>query len=246
MKIAAIIPARMESTRFPGKPLAKICDIPMIEHVRRRVSLCKKLDYVIVATCDEEIYSTVTSNNGQACMTSNKHIGCTDRIAEASKNIDADIIINVQGDEPMIMPDMIDDIIKIFDNEKISCVNLISYIKIQFEFENHNVIKTVIDKNGRILYFSRSPIPSKWNGNFNYYKQVGMIGFKKDLLFTFNSLKPTPLEIIESIDMLRLLEHGYSINASISNYTSYGVDTTEDLIKVNNLMKKDFLYNKYK
>ncbi len=245
MKIAAIIPARMGSTRFPGKPLAKICGIPMIEHVRRRVSLCKKLDNVLVATCDKEIYSIVISNGGQACMTSNKHERCTDRIAEASKDIDADIVINVQGDEPMIMPNMIDKIIEKFVNKEISCVNLISQIRNQSEFKNPNIIKTVIDQNGCVLYFSRSPIPSKWNNEFNYYKQLGIIGFNKDLLLNFYNLKPTPLEIIESVDMLRLLEHGYSINTSISNSTSYSVDTIEDLNKVDNLMKEDVLYKKY-
>jgi 3-deoxy-manno-octulosonate cytidylyltransferase (CMP-KDO synthetase) len=247
-KIAAIIPARMASTRFPGKPLAKICGLPMIEHVRRRVSLCKMLNYVSVATCDEEIYSTVVSYGGRACMTSDKHERCTYRIAEAAEKLDADIVINIQGDEPLIVPDMIEDLIKKFLSDKNhQCINLISPINSDEEFEDPNVVKTVVDREGCVLYFSRSPIPAKWKTRTNFvkFKQLGVIAFKKDILLTFAKLKPTPLEIVESVDMLRLLEHGYKIKTMISNYTTYGVDRVEDLKKVEKIMHNDLLCKRY-
>lgn len=248
MKFAAVIPARMASTRFPGKPLANICGLPMIEHVRRRVSMSKMIDYVIVATCDKEIYSKIIEYGGKACMTSDKHERCTDRIAEASKNLDVDVVINVQGDEPMISPKMIDDLIKIFKNDKnVECVNLISPIKSQKEFDDPNVVKTVVDKDGYVLYFSRSAIPSKWKNSedFDKYKQLGVIAFSKNLLIKYTELKPTPLEKVESVDMLRLLEHGYRVKTSISNYKTYGVDTVEDLKKVERIMQNDSLCKKY-
>lgn len=248
IKVAAIIPARMKSTRFPGKPLAKICGLPMIEHVRRRALLCKTVDDVLVATCDKDIYSIVIEYGGHVCMTSDKHKRCTDRIAEASENLDVDIVINIQGDEPMIVPDMIDNLVSVFINDQdIDCINLISPIKSQEEFEDSNTVKIVINPEGFILYYSRSPIPSKAKAttDFDKYKQLGIIAFKKDALMNFTKLEPTPLEVIESVDMLRLLEHDYRIKASISNYITYGVDTPEDLKKVEMIMQKDYLCKKY-
>ena len=249
MRIAAIIPARMASTRFPGKPLADICGLPMIEHVRRRVNMSKMLDYIIVATCDKEIYSKVTDYGGKACMTSDKHERCTERIAEASKNLDVDLVINIQGDEPMIHPNMIDGLVNIYTNEKnVNCINLISPINKQEEFNDPNVVKTVFDKDGFLLYYSRSAIPSnlRYNKSFGMFKQLGIIGFSKDLLNKFVKLEPTPLEKVESVDMLRLLEHGYRVRALISNYETYGVDTINDLKFVEKIMCKDSLYNEYK
>jgi 3-deoxy-manno-octulosonate cytidylyltransferase (CMP-KDO synthetase) len=248
VKIAAIIPARMASTRFPGKPLANICGLPMIEHVRRRVELCKRLDYVLLATCDEEIHSAVKDYGGNVCMTSDKHERCTDRIAEAAKDLDVDIVINIQGDEPMIVPDMIEQLIDIYDdNQTYPCANLISPITNKTEFEDPNIVKTVIDREGFVLYFSREPIPSmkKYSGKFDMYKQLGMIAFTKDFLITYTNLEPTPLEKIESVDMLRILEHGYKIKTGITNYISHGVDTVEDLKNVEAKMQKDPLCKEY-
>ncbi len=247
-KIVAIIPARMASTRFPGKPLADICGLSMIEHVRRRVLLCKQLSNVYVATCDKEIKELVEKSGGLAIMTSDKHQMCTDRVAEAAKSLDADIIINVQGDEPLINPDIFQRTLEpILKDDACKCVNLISPITSDKEFNSLNAVKTVLDLKKNILFFSREPIPSKkkYNGKYERYKQVGMIVFTKDLLVKFSKMKRTPLEIVESVDMLRLIENGYSVKAVIANESSYGVDVPEDLEIVKELMKKDPLYKKY-
>jgi 3-deoxy-manno-octulosonate cytidylyltransferase (CMP-KDO synthetase) len=247
-KIVAIIPARMASTRFPGKPLADICGLPMIEHVRRRVLLCKQLSAAYVATCDKEIKKAVEKSGGAVIMTSAKHQMCTDRVAEAAEKLDADIIINVQGDEPLINPDIFPKIIKpMLEDNSCKCINLISPIIGDEEFKSPNAVKTTIDLKKNILFFSREPIPSnkKYSGTYKRYKQVGLIVFAKDMLAKFAKMKRTPLEIVESVDMLRLIENGYSIKAVIADEPSYGVDTPEDLSLVKGIMEKDPLYKKY-
>lgn len=247
-KIVAIIPVRMASTRFPGKPLASIMGLPMVEHVRRRVGLCKDVSRVVVATCDVEIREAVKRFGGEVVMTSDKHERCTERVAEAAASLDADIVVNVQGDEPLIMPHMIFELVKpMLGTGACECANLVSPITDDEESANPNVVKTVFDLKKNILYFSREPIPSskKAKEHFKRYKQLGIIAFSKSMLLRYVSLRMTPIEITESIDMMRLLEHGYSIKAVVTEGASCGVDTPEDLKKAEVLMKKDIILKEY-
>src|SRR3989338_2056650 len=215
MKIIAIIPARMAATRFPNKPLALIAGLPMIEHVRRRVGLCPLVDQMIIATCDEEIRKIVEGFGGKVAMTSDKHERCTDRIAEAAVGVESDIVINVQGDEPLIQPDMLQKIIEpLIQDSSLLCTNLMCPIADEAEFTSPNAVKVVVDSHQNLLYASREPIPSRLKAPSNDYlkwKQLGIIAFKSGFLQDFTKLNPTPLEQIESIDMLRALEHGYKI-----------------------------------
>jgi 3-deoxy-manno-octulosonate cytidylyltransferase (CMP-KDO synthetase) len=249
MSIVAIIPARMASTRFPGKPLSEIHGLPMIEHVRRRVGLCKLVDEVVVATCDKEIFNVVVNNGGRAIMTADTHERCTDRVAEAALSIKADIIVNVQGDEPLVRPEMFEPLLLPFEKEPdIVCTNLMAEITDNVEFNSPDVVKTVCDIKGNAVYFSREPIPSiRKAGQLAYkkYKQLGIIAFSRDFLDIFSKLPPTPLEAVESVDMLRAVEHGYNVRMVLSPFTVIGVDTPADLLRAIQLMSKDDLLHLY-
>jgi 3-deoxy-manno-octulosonate cytidylyltransferase (CMP-KDO synthetase) len=253
-KIIGVIPARMASTRFPGKPLAKILGVPMVGHVYFRSKMSRILDDVYVATCDQEIIDYVKSIGGRAIMTSATHERCTDRIAEATEKIitgtgqAVDIIVNIQGDEPLIYPEMLDEVVRpLLKDTSLVATNLMTRIKSPEEHEDPNVVKTVTDNNSDALYFSREPIPSrkKASGQVPAFKQLGVIAFWRDFLFKFNKLKPTPLEIIESVDMLRALEHGYKIRMVPTEYETLGVDTPQGLRDAEEYMKKDPLAGKY-
>ena len=248
MKIIAVIPARMASTRFPGKPLADLLGLTMIEHVRRRVALSPLFSDVVVATCDQEIMDVVLSHGGHALMTATSHERCTDRIAEAADNLDADIIVNVQGDEPLVHPEMFNPLVAPLKvNQSLDCVNMMSEITSEEEYLNQNVVKVVCDLNDNAMFFSREPIPSAkmTSASFNKYKQLGVIAFRKDFLLKFTHLSPTPLEEIESNDMLRIIENGFSIRMVKSEFPIVGVDTPADLEKVKILMKTDTLFPEY-
>lgn len=248
MKIVGIIPARMGSSRFPGKPLAPICGKPMIEHVYKRSAMSKALDDLYVATCDLEIFDAVIKFGGKAIMTSDCHERCTDRIAQAVENIDADIIINIQGDEPLIFPEMIDQALSpLLEDDTIVCSNLMADLKTDKEFEDPNEVKVVTDLENYAIYFSREPIPSKKKGakNVTGLKQVCVIPFRRVFLFKYTKLSPTPLEIIESVDMLRAIEHGYKVKMVKTQYETYSVDTLEDLKYVEEIMKTDKLFKIY-
>jgi len=249
MTTVAIIPARMQSTRFPGKPLALILGLPMIEHVRRRVSLCKELKDVIVATCDEEIKKVVEEAGGKAVMTSDKHDRCTDRIAEAASNLKADIVVNVQGDECLVVPEMIEASFKpLLDEPDLQCVNMVTPIVDQKEFEDPNAPKVVTDLKGNILYISREPIPSQQKTDDNQYrklKQLGLIAFRHDFLQTFINLEETPLEKVESVDMMRPIEHGYTVRAVETTHQMIAVDVPGDIKRVEEVMSNDPLLEEY-
>lgn len=248
-KVIAIIPARMASTRFPGKPLADILGLPMIEHVRRRVALSPFIDEVFVATCDQEIMEVVTNHGGQAVMTAKTHERCTDRVAEAALSLDADIIVNVQGDEPLVRPEMFETLLTVMSNEKdLVCANLMTEINCEEEFKSADVVKTVCDLEGNAIYFSREPIPSVSKAGglvYKKYKQLGIIAFRKNFLHYFSKLPPTPLEMVESVDMLRAIEHGYKVRMVLSAFQVIGVDTPEDLERAVALMKNDNLFASY-
>jgi 3-deoxy-manno-octulosonate cytidylyltransferase (CMP-KDO synthetase) len=254
MNIIGIIPARMASTRFPNKPMAKILGIPMIGHVYYRSCMCQLLNDVWVATCDQEIYDYVQSSGGKAVMTADTHERASDRAAEAMTKIEGetgkkvDIVVMIQGDEPMLFPEMIDLAVKpMLEDKSIDIVNLMGKIKTREEQEDPNTVKVVVDLQGFALYYSREPIPSWKKGakSVPMLKQVPIIPFKREFLLKFNQLSPTPLEIVESVDMMRVLEHGYKVKMILEEFETYGVDTPADLAKVEVVMKNDRLVSKY-
>lgn len=249
MKIVAIIPARMAATRFPGKPLAPILGLPMIEHVRRRVAMCSTLDEVIVATCDEEIRDVIEAASGNVIMTADSHERCTDRIAEAATKVKAEVVINVQGDEPLITPGMMDEVIRsLLDDKELPSVNLVTRVENDEEFKNPNTLKVVTNRFGDILYISREPIPSRkkaYTNNYVKLKQSGIIAFRSDFLQVFSKLEPTPLEKIESVDMMRAIEHGYRIKVVVTKGQMIGVDVPEDIKLVERVLSSDPLVKKY-
>ena len=245
MKIIGIIPARMASTRFPGKPLAEINGMPMIGHVYKRSKNSQILDEVYVATCDQEIYEYIESINGKAIMTAESHERASDRSAEALDIIEKqndnkiDIVVMIQGDEPMIHPEMIDlSVQPLLTENNIDAVNLMAKINSDNEWNDPNEIKVVVDKNSNALYFSREPIPSnkKYDGKITAFKQVCIIPFTRLGLKKYLSLPETDLEIIESIDMNRILENGGIVRMVLTAHETFAVDTPEDLEKVKKLL----------
>lgn len=253
-KIIGIIPARMASTRFPGKPLAKICGMPMIGHVWHRVRLSETLDQVYVATCDKEIQEYIESIGGKVVMTKDTHERCGDRVAEALLKIEAaesrkvDIVVLIQGDEPLVQPDMIDEAIQpMLDDPTITITNLMGDIDDQTEWHDPNTVKVVVDRNNFALYFSREPIPSckKWHGAIPMKKQICIIPHRRDFLLAFNAMEPTPLEQIESIDMMRILEHGGKIRMVLTNHLVQSVDVLSDLQSAENILSKETLFMQY-
>jgi len=255
MKIVGIIPARMGSSRFPGKPLAKILNIPMVGHVYHRCKMSKTLEEVYIATCDKEITDYANSIGAKWIMTKDTHERASDRTSEAMSKIEhelgkkLDIVVMIQGDEPMVVPEMIDLAVQPFiEDPSIDVVNLMAPIRSVEEHNDPNCPKVVVDKNNFALYFSREPIPSrkKWKGgDFAIYKQVCIMPFARDFLIKFNELPPTPLEIIESIDMNRALEYRHKVKMVLEDFETYSVDTPEDLKKVEKLMSSDPLVKSY-
>tara|TARA_Y100000766_G_C18872755_1_gene589194 strand:+ start:758 stop:1519 length:762 start_codon:yes stop_codon:yes gene_type:complete len=246
-KILALIPARMGSSRFPGKPMAPLLGTPMIGHVYKRVSSCSAVDMTAVATCDKEIAEYIESLGGIAIMTKNTHERASDRCAEAlqiliesSKNTAYDIVVMVQGDEPMIEPDMIvEAVTPIMSDPNIDVVNLGGTIETEEEFNDLNCIKLVRDKSGNAIYFSRRPIPNSiFADAAPKMKQVCVIPFRTQFLFDYTRMEPTPLEIAESIDMLRILEHGKKVYIAPTIYQTKAVDTLEDLKVVEEMMRQ--------
>ena len=246
--IVAVIPARMGSSRYPGKPLAKLHGLPMIEHVYRRAKLCAELDEVHIATCDAEIRAAAEAFGAKVIMTSATHERATERVAEASEHLDAGTLVMIQGDEPLSTPEMIEAALApIRSDETIDCVNLVHRISSHEEFIDSNTIKVVADLNARALYFSRAPIPNIRfdDSTARVFKQVCVIPFRRDCLREFARLPATPLEIAESIDMLRLLEHGRSVHLVETSVATHAVDTPADLQVVERLINDDELMRRY-
>ncbi|MBY0474800.1 MAG: 3-deoxy-manno-octulosonate cytidylyltransferase [Nitrosomonas sp.] len=250
MKTIAIIPARMGSSRFPGKPIAQILGRSMIEHIYKRVAMSKSLDATYIATCDEEIRQVAESFGAPVIMTADTHERASDRVAEAVIQIpDADLVVMVQGDEPMTHPDMIDTAVAPFRNDpELGCVNLVRKIDHEPDYHDFNTIKVVMNQQNNALYMSRRPIPSLAKTGFvdtAAYKQVCIIPFRRETLFQYTRLTPTPLEQLESIDMLRLLEHGLQVKMVPTEFNTQAVDTTADLLRVEKLMAADPLLTRY-
>tara|TARA_Y100000389_G_scaffold201331_1_gene243780 strand:- start:1110 stop:1847 length:738 start_codon:yes stop_codon:yes gene_type:complete len=238
MKVLLLIPARMGSSRFPGKPLAKISGISMIRRVYINSIKSKLITDAYVATCDNSIYKHMKAINGNVIMTSKKHDRASDRCAEALLKIEKklkkkyDIVLMIQGDEPMVNKDMIREVLKPFrkKNNRVNVVNLIYQIRNVNELKNRNTIKVVKNLNNEAMYFSRSVIPDLI-GKINklYFKQVCLIPFKRNFLIKYINMKPTYLENIESIDMLRIMEHGYKVNLVKTKHFTHAVDNKKDI-----------------
>lgn len=242
--ILALIPARMGSTRFPGKPMSEILGIPMIGHVYKNVAQNKMLSLTAVATCDVEIANYIRSIGGRVVMTGNHHERASDRCAEAldilekEEGIKFNIVVMVQGDEPMTHPHMISESVQpLIDDASIFITNLLGKIKSFEEFEDRNCIKVVCDLNNNAMYFSREPIPTRSKvTNIQMFKQVCVISFRSEFLREYTLMTPTPLEIAESVDMMRVLEHGLKIHMVNTEYETRAVDTEEDRARVEKLM----------
>ena len=254
MRTIAIIPARMSSTRFPGKPLVDLHGVPMIGHVYYRTKMAKHIDVTYVATCDVEIFDYIKSIGGNVVMTADTHINAITRTAEAlikceeAENTTFDCVAMIQGDEPLVKPDNIDKAIKVLQSDaSLNVVNLMSVIDTDVEFEDKNNVKVVVDLNGNALYFSREPIPSRWqeNADLKKLKQLGLIFFTRKSLLWFNQLERTPLEIIESVDMMRVLENQDRVKMVEVEGKNIGVDTQSDYDMAYDLLKKDDLFPLY-
>lgn len=240
MKFLGVIPARYASTRLEAKPLKDIDGHTMIEWVYKRAKE-SKLDKVVVATDDIRIYNSVIEFGGEAVLTREDHQNGTSRIAEVCEKIsDYDVIINVQGDEPLIEPDMINSLIDAFNNEQDLIMATLKHRLTEMkDIENPNVVKVVADKNDYAIYFSRSIIPYPRNVNINnYFKHVGIYGYKSIFVKEYAKMEPTPLENSESLEQLRVLENGYKIKVIETPFEIVGVDTAEDLEKVRKIVKE--------
>jgi 3-deoxy-manno-octulosonate cytidylyltransferase (CMP-KDO synthetase) len=243
--IIAVIPARYGSTRFPGKALSLIQDKPMIRWVYERTKRSRLVDRVVVATDDKRILQAIMSFGGEAIMTSSGHPTGTDRVAEVANKIECDIVVNVQGDEPLIHPEMIDQAISPFlDDASIPMGTVCRKIDNAEEAFDPNVVKVVFDGNGFALYFSRAPIPwdrDHWAGKSSFadlslarpmYKHIGLYVYRRDFLLHYAKMPQTPLEASEKLEQLRALESGYRIKTVVTEHESFGVDIPEDLSKI--------------
>lgn len=249
MKTIAVIPARMGSSRFPGKPLATLHGQPMLEHVYKRVALSPALDETYIATCDDAIKQAAEQFGAKVIMTADTHERASDRVAEAITDIDADLIVMVQGDEPMTHPDMIDTAVEPFKHDpKLNCVNLVRQIENEADFRDPNTIKVVMNQQNDAIFMSRQPIPTLNKAGFTHtatYKQVCIIPFRRQALYDYTHLAPTPMEQLESIDMLRLIEHGQPVKMVPTTFNTQAVDTESDLARVAQLMENDALLGTY-
>ena len=239
MKVICIIPARYASTRLPGKPLKLIAGRPMIQWVYEQAKKAEIPAEVIVATDDVRVYDTVLAFGGNACMTREDHPNGTSRLAEvAEKFPDADVIVNVQGDEPMIPPEIIDRLANAFAEEPELKMATMKARMQKSEYGDPSAVKVVTDQNGYALYFSRSllPYPRNKSNLFKVYKHVGIYAYTRTFLMQYAAMAPTPLEQVESLEQLRVLENGYKIKVLESSFQGVGVDTQADLDAVNKIL----------
>ena len=254
MNIIGIIPARMAASRFPNKPMAEILGIPMIGHCYLRSKMCDLLDELYVATCDEIIVDYVNSIGGKAVLTSHVHERASERTAEALLKIEKmipgchfDIVVLIQGDEPLIHPEMIREVIEPLLTGENQVSNLMMKLHSEDEVNNPNNVKVVTSLQGNALYMSREAIPSvkKYIGSVDVYRQLGLIAFTRNALLRFISLEMTKLEIIESVDMNRFIENEIPIYMRTTNHEADSVDTPEDLDRVEKKMITDSLFQIY-
>ena len=243
MEAIGIIPARYSATRFDGKVLAEIAGKPMIQHVWERAKKAKFLDDLIIAADDERIVSAVEKFGGKAVFTAKGHRSGTDRLTEIANSLEVKVVVNIQGDEPLIEPSMIDLLIRtILDDEDVVMATMAKKITDETEITNSNVVKVITDKNDFALYFSRSPIPYVRNEDLTpeervIYKHIGIYAYTKDFLFMLTNMPSSRLEKIEKLEQLRALENGHKIKVLETKFDTIGVDTPEDLERVKGLIK---------
>lgn len=244
--IVGIIPARYASTRLPAKALIEICGTPMVQRVYERAKKSRLIDRVIVATDDPRIEEVILRYGGDVMMTPATCTSGSDRCAVVAQTLDADLIVNIQGDEPLIPPTMIDEAIQpLIDDQTILMGTIVRPITEPEELCDPAVVKVVMDREGYALYFSRSVIPtvrevpdrSRWPGFHEFYKHFGLYVYRKDFLIQYSTLSATPLEKAENLEQLRVLEYGYKIRVTVTHDDSIAVDTAEDLARVMNIIE---------
>lgn len=235
-RAAAVIPARYESTRFAGKPLAEILGRPMIQWVYDGVREARLVDRVIIATDDERIRDAAKSFGAEARLTSGAHGSGTERAAEVSQSIDNNIIINVQGDEPLVTGALVDSLVEALQDEDVSMASLMARVYDLDLIANRNIVKVVTDRDAFALYFSRSPLPFEASDFF--YQHIGIYGYKRDFLVRFAGMKPSRLERLERLEQLRALENGCRIKMVEAPSPTLSVDRPDDIIKVEEFLRK--------
>lgn len=242
LRTVALIPARYDSTRFPGKPLVDLAGRPMIEHVYRRAAAARTVDAVAVATDDQRIAAAVAAFGGHAVMTAASHESGSDRIAEAARRLSSDIIVNVQGDEPLISPDAIDAAVgPLLADPAVVMTTLAAPMADAADATDPNVVKVVCDQHGDALYFSRATIPFARQAGAAPLRHIGLYAYRRAFLLDFAGWPRTPLERTESLEQLRALEHGFRIRTVITPYESIGVDTPGDLLRVRAALERRLL-----
>jgi 3-deoxy-manno-octulosonate cytidylyltransferase (CMP-KDO synthetase) len=240
MSVLVVIPARYGSTRFPGKPLAMVNGKPMIQRVYEQARQAARAESVVVATDDARIVEAIKQMNGEAVMTNPAARSGSERVAEVARARNAQVVINVQGDEPLMHPDMIDQLAGYLEqHQAIPMASLMTPLAARDDAANPNVVKVVVDQQGFALYFSRAPIPHAREAGAMpaIYKHLGIYGYQRHFLLQFPHLPPTPLEQAEQLEQLRALEHGYRIQLLETRHDSVGVDTPDDLRRVERLLK---------
>jgi 3-deoxy-manno-octulosonate cytidylyltransferase (CMP-KDO synthetase) len=245
-KCIAIVPARMASTRFPGKPLVEIAGLPMIEHVRRRALLAEGIDDVVVATCDEEIAAVVNAAGGKSVLTADTHERSTERVAEAMESLEGEVVVVAQGDEPLLLPSDLELVASPFrDEEGVESVTLLSPLEGKADFDNPNIVKAICDQRGRIMLYSRAPIPYfQKEGEGPVYRETGIRAFQADFLQAYVNLPETPFERIEAVDMMRLREHGHQVLGVVTDGVTLGVDHPEEVDRIERELRDDPLQRK--
>lgn len=244
MDVIGVIPARFSSTRFEGKVLAEVLGKPLIQHVWERAKQAMLLEDLIIACDDERVAEAALGFGAKVVMTSRGHECGTDRISEVINPLDIKIVVNIQGDEPLVHPTMIDSVAQaLLEDQNVSMSTVIKRIDSPQEIQDPNVVKVVVDKNNFALYFSRAAIPfCAQNSEVKqpvYYKHIGLYGYTKDFLFTFRNLPVSRLEKTERLEQLRVLEEGFRIKAIETKFDTIGVDTAEDLERVRHYLNKE-------
>jgi 3-deoxy-manno-octulosonate cytidylyltransferase (CMP-KDO synthetase) len=239
-RVLCVVPARWASTRLPGKPLQLIGDIPMVEWVARGVSESVRVDELVIATDDERIHDVVTSFGRKAIMTPPELLTGTDRVALVAERRECDLVVNIQGDEPLVKGAMIDQLVEAMVADESTPMATLAHPMSAGEADDVNAVKVVVDRRGRALYFSRAMIPFRRRpgpeGSENYLKHIGIYGYRKDFLLRLAALPPSPLEEAEGLEQLRALEHGYPVRVVETSYRVVGVDTAEDLARVREVL----------
>jgi len=248
MEAIGVIPARYGATRFEGKLLKDLCGKPVIQHVYERAKKAKLLDDLIIAADDDRIVKAVEAFGGKVVFTSKTHTTGTDRLTEVVNQIDVKLIVNIQGDEPLIQPLLIDDLVRTMqdpDEAQTVMATVVKKSRSLEEFKSPDVVKAVVNQKGYAMYFSRSPIPTllKFDAEKDFfYKHIGIYAYRKDFLFTFKKLAKSALEKNERLEQLRALEAGYRIKAIETNFETVGVDTPDDLELAKQMIQKELAH----